>query len=199
MELKLLTPEQIRMVYSRDLIPAFPDSERKPLPAILRLRDAGCYEPWGLLDGGGEIIGTCFLWLSPTPGWALGDYLCVPPDRRNGGLGAEILRLLAEKRPGRTLMGEAEDPETAPDPALAERRLNFYARNGARFADFRTEVFGMRYRIFYWADGVQPDNLLLREYDRIYRTVFSPDAHARYLRIPCDISAPPAPCVPWTE
>lgn len=93
----------------------------------------GYYRPWCLFDGA-EIVGECFLWLGE-PGWALLDYLCISPRCRNGGLGALLLEKMLEAEPGVVILGESEMPEYAPDPAMAQRRLGFYARNHARWPD----------------------------------------------------------------
>ena len=47
---------------------------------------------------------------------------------------------------GNVIFGESEIPCYAPDPAMAERRLGFYARNGARTAGYDTEMFGVPYK-----------------------------------------------------
>lgn len=65
-------------------------------------------------------------------GWALLDYLCVSADHRNRGIGALLLSMLLEQEPDLTIFGESELPSHAPDPVMAEHRLGFYARNGAK-------------------------------------------------------------------
>lgn len=197
MELKLLTKNQVGELYRRDLTASFPPAERKPLPAIERLMDAGSYEAWGLMDGE-EIVGCAFLWMV-RPGWLLIDYLCVPETRRNGGLGGEILRrLLAQKR-GSVLMGEAETPEYAPDPAVAARRLEFYRRCGARFAGYPSQVFGVFYQTFYWADVPVPDEELARRHAEVYRRSFLPEKYRKYVHIPWNTEDGEQPVVPWDE
>ena len=126
MELRLPTLEQLRTVYDADLLKAFPAAELKPLRNMEELWEVDRYRPWCLFDGD-EIVGECFLWLGH-PGWALLDYLCVSPRQRNAGLGAAILRKLQEVEPDTVIFGESEVPEDADDPAMAERRLGFYAR-----------------------------------------------------------------------
>ena len=86
MELRIPTLEQLRTVYDRDLKEAFPSAELKPLRNMEEMWAADRYRPWCLFDGD-DIVGEAFLWLGH-PGWALLDYLCVSPARRNGGLGA---------------------------------------------------------------------------------------------------------------
>ena len=182
MELRIATPEQLRMVFRRDMLEAFPEAELKPLTAMERLWADGWYRPYCLFDGD-EIVGEAFLWLGH-PGWAIVDYLCVTAARRNDGLGAEILRLLQEMEPETVFFGEAEAPEHAPDPAMAERRLGFYARCGLRVADYDTCIFGVHYKTLYFARGEVDQQRLMQEHDFIYRSTFDPEKFRKYVRIP---------------
>ena len=91
MELRIPTLEQLRTVYDRDLKEAFPSAELKPLRNMEEMWAADRYRPWCLFDGD-DIVGEAFLWLGH-PGWALLDYLCVSPARRNGGLKYDFCRL----------------------------------------------------------------------------------------------------------
>ena len=119
MELRLPTPAQLETVYETDLRHSFPPAELKPLASMQKMWREGWYRPWCLFDGE-EIVGACFLWLG-RPGWALLDYLCVSPDRRNGGTGAALIKLMLEKEQGTAIFAESELPSAAPDPAMAER------------------------------------------------------------------------------
>lgn len=197
MELILPNRRQLRTAYDRDIAAAFPPSELEPLKIIESERSAGNYRPWCLYDRGG-LVGEAFLWLD-NPRWALLDYLCVPPHRRNEGVGGLLVQKMREAEPGMTILAEVEAPEHAPDPEIARRRLEFYERNGARFAGFDSEMFGIHYKLLYWSDEPVPDNILLREYDHVYRTTFSPEKYAKYIRIPRDPMALPMPQVPWDE
>lgn len=197
MELRLPTPEQLRAAYSADLRRAFPPAELKPLENIEAMCREGWYRPWCLFDGD-EILGEAFLWLG-RPGWALLDYLCVSESRRNGGLGTALLAALRRAEPGTVILGESEAPSHAPDPALAARRLEFYARSGARIAGYDTDLFGVHYQTFYLSERELPDGILLEEHRFIYQNRFSPEKYARYVRIPREPDMAPLPQTPWNE
>lgn len=197
MELRIPSPEQLRTVYSRDLKEAFPAAELKPLRNIERSWAEGWYRPWCLFDGD-NIVGEAFLWLGH-PGWALLDYLCVSPGRRNAGLGAELLHQLRERESGTVLFGESEAPEDAPDPAMARRRLGFYARNGARTAGYDTEMFGVHYKTLYFSQGEVNETELMQEHRFVYENTFAADKFHKYVRIPYDPKAAPGQKVPWQQ
>ena len=197
MKLKLAAPEQVAMVYQRDLLPAFPPAELKPLANIQAMCRDGCYRPWCLFDGE-EIAGECFLWLG-RPGWALLDYLCVAEGRRNGGAGAWMLSELCREEPDTVILVESEAPAHAPDPGMAERRLGFYARCGLRTAGYDTDIFGAHYKTLYlWREAL-PDQRLMEENRFIYQNRFPKEKYDRYVRIPRDPAAEPVPLVPWNE
>ena len=181
MELKIPTPEQLRHIYETDMKEAFPAAELKPLAAIEKMWAEGWYKPYCLYDDDGAgPIGTAFLWLG------------------HPGFGGEILRLLTEVEPGVVIFGEAEAPVHAPDPAMAERRLGFYKRNGLRMAGYDTEMFGVHYKTLYLADREVDDETLMREHEFVYRNSFTAEKYAKYVRIPYD---PERPCVqvPWDQ
>ena len=138
------------------------------------------------------------MWLGHS-GWALLDYLCVAADRRNGGLGSVILEKLRETEGDTVIFGESEIPRYAPDPAMAERRLGFYARNGARTAVYDTEMFGVPYKTLYWAEGDVDEAALMEEHRFVYANTFAPDKFARYVRIPFDPQAGPGEKVEWQQ
>lgn len=194
MELRTPTPDELRRAYARDLTEAFPPQELKPLRNIKQMTARGKYAPLCLYDGA-EIAGECFFWLG-NPGWLLLDYLCITQARRNDGLGAYLLTVMRRRYADSVIIGEAEAPEHAPDATIAERRLAFYLRNGARLAGFDTEIFGVHYKTIYWAAAPRPDAEILREHAAIYRSSFMPRKYERYIKIPREASAgPPSPIV----
>ncbi len=197
MELRLAAPEQVAVVYARDMVSAFPPAELKPLKNIQAMCRDGCYRPWCLFDGD-EIAGECFLWLG-RPGWALLDYLCVAEGRRNTGAGAWMLAELRRAEPDTVILAESEAPAHAPDPAMAERRLGFYARCGLRTAGYDTDIFGVRYKTLYLPARPADDEELAREHRFIYQNRFPKEKYDRYVRIPWDPAAKPVRRIPWNE
>ena len=197
MELRIPTHEQLRIVYQRDLKAAFPAAELKSLAAMERMWREGLYAPHCLFDGE-RIVGEAFLWLGH-PGWALLDHLCVASDARNGGIGAMILRSLLETEPETVFFGEVEAPVHAPDPAMAERRLGFYTRNGLRVAGYDTEIFGVHYQTLYLANRPVADGELMAEHQYVYQRVFTPEKYQKYVKIPRDPHAAPGRQVAWEQ
>lgn len=197
MELRTATIAEMKAAYEALLLPSFPPAELKPYRVMVNMVEDGCYDPLILVDGS-EILGTCFICFG-VPGWALLDYLCTNPNCRNGGYGGEMIRMMREAYPGWVILGEAEAPEFAPDAAMAERRLGFYARNDARLATYDSEAFGVHYRTLYWADAPVSDEELSIQHRFIYVSRFGEEKYAKYVRIPCPAGAEPMPQVPWNE
>ena len=185
MELRMPTPDELRLAYRRDLTESFLPQEMRPPENIIDMTERGFYFPLCLYDGG-EIIGECFL-LAGRPGWVLLDYFCVTRSRRNAGLGGRLLTHLLEdiraRFPDSALIVETQAPAYAPDPAMAERRLEFYERNGATLTDIEAEVDGVRYRIVSWATPPRPDAEIQREYENIYRRAFASDEYGRRVKL----------------
>lgn len=185
MELRIPTQEEFKSVYRTDYREAFPPAEQKALSKLRRMWEEGQYRPYCLFDGE-QIVGGAFLWIA-RPGWALLDYLFVTASRRNERLGPVILQELRRAEgPDTVIFGEVEAPADAPDPAMAERRLGFYARNGWRHAGYETRVFGVHFQTIYLADREVTDEELMPEHRLVYQNAFSEKTYARNIRIPYD-------------
>lgn len=195
MEMKLPSEAQLQEVYERDLVPSFPKAELKPLKEMLAEMRRGEYHPWCLFDGG-EIVGEAFVW-THIPGFALFDYLCVTPARRNDGLGSLLVEKLAEAERGNVLFGEAEIPAYAPDPALAERRLAFYRRSGAKQADYDVCEFGVPYHTLYWAEREIDGDELCAAHAATYRSSIPRPLYERWVSIPWEPSMGIPTKIPW--
>ena len=195
MEMRLPTEEQLRLIYKRDLEPAFPAAELKPLPRMLLELRSGEYRPWCLFDGD-ELVGGAFVW-EHVPGFSLFDYLCVTESRRNDGLGSLLIQKLTEAERGKVLFGESEIPAYAPDPALAERRLGFYRRNGARQAGYDSCVFGVPYRTLYWSERPVTDEEMSAAHAATYRSSLPREVCDKYVTIPWEPSMGAPEKIPW--
>lgn len=197
MEMYLATEKQLTKVYKRDLAASFPASELKPLHAMRAMLRDGVYRPWCLFDGG-EIVGEAFVW-TYVPGFALFDYLCVTPARRNDGLGALLLQRLIEAERGNVVFGEAEIAAYAPDEAMAKRRLGFYRRNGARKAGYDTCIFGVPYHTLFWSEREVTDSEMRAAHEATYRSRFPRLAYERFVKIPWDASMGVSEKSAWAE
>lgn len=197
MELRLPTSEELKLAYERDMTPAFPRAERKPLHAIEQLYEAGLYRPWCLFDGT-ELVGEAFIWAFEA-GYALFDYLCITEERRNDGLGSALIGQLLEAECGNIVFGEAEIPDYAPDPAMAERRLGFYRRNGLKKAFYDTNLFGVPYHTLYWAQTEVDEQALLSAHQRCYRQKMPQLIYQTCIRIPWDESMGRMKKTDWKE
>lgn len=198
MELNLLNKEELTALYQNEMTADFPRSELKPLSAMLRLMDLGRYDPL-LITQEGETIGYAMLWLPQGREGALLEYFGVLRGKRNAGLGAKILELLAG-RYGQ-LFGEAEAPGEDASPeenALRRRRIAFYERNGFRVLDYQCALFGVRFNCLY--RGPEADDRKVEALHRgVYAGYFSPAHMARYIQLPLKPDEALKPAPEWVE
>ena len=133
MELRPLMEAELQTWYDTELTEAFPPNERKPLEEILALLAQGRYEVLGLYEGR-ELLAYATLMKHPDAVYVLLDYLGVTAARRNGGLGAELLRRVgAHCVHYGGVITEAEAPVPGDSPEenhLRRRRIGFYRRCG---------------------------------------------------------------------
>jgi len=128
---RLLTAEELTRVYLNEMRRDFPPTELKPLSMVLNSEAVGDSHTWGVYDG--ETLVAYLLMVRPRGATVSQlDYFAVLPACRAAGLGAKLLAALPGKEAGAdAILIEAELPEKADDPAMAVRRLGFYARCGA--------------------------------------------------------------------
>lgn len=163
--------QDLKTWYDTLVTEAFPENERKPLSDIEALAASGAYEVLGLWEGAG-LLGFASLWSHPDhPGYVLLDYLAVAAERRNGGLGAELLRLLREKYAEKALViTEAEAPVPGGSGAendLRRRRIGFYRRCGFQEV-YDTAACGARFRALVLGPLPEDLSMLMAAHRAIY-------------------------------
>ena len=202
MRLKPLNPEELAVAYGTDLREAFPPAELKPLAAMTEMMARGVYEALALYEGEEGPLGYVLLWKHVDGRFLLIDYLCVPARRRNGGLGAKLLRTLFDSYPPETVfIGESEAPtgDGAAD-GLILRRLDFYRRNGAASIGYDTALFGVHYKTIAWCkDGIPPEEEILQKHREIYLERFAGSKHANMIQVPLRPGEQPVRRQDWVE
>lgn len=197
MNLTLLDRAGLEQLYQAEMVRDFPKSELKPLKAMLRLMDMNRYDPL-LIEEDGQPLGYAMVWLPENREGALLEYLAILPNRRNGGLGAQVLDLLFQ-RYGH-LFGEAEYPDSD-DPAendLRRRRLAFYQRNGFRILDYECAMFGVHFNCLYRGPKTD-DRDVMAMHRGVYSGYFSPAHMERYIQIPLAPGETIHPAPSWVE
>ena len=201
MELRLLTASELAAAYHTDLTEAFPPSELKPLSAMEALRSRGLYDPLCLFDDDGSAMGYLLLWNHLDGRYHLIDYLCVPARRRNGGIGARLLRMTIDRYPASAVfLGESEAPTG--DPARDEmilRRLGFYRRCGAHTLGYDCALFGVHFKTICWAEPMPPEEEILRKHQEIYLNKFGRERYERFIQLPLRPGEAIHPVTDWTE
>ena len=186
-ELRRLSESELGALYQYELKETFPPEELKPLYTMELLREKGRYDALGLFQGP-MLQGYALMWLDGAGKYPLLDYLGVPEDQRNKGLGAEVLSLLHKRySDARGIIAEAEAPEAAADEAertLRQRRLGFYARCGFVTMPFDCGLFGVHYKTLLLPNGEVDEEEALQVQLERYREHFKPEHFQRYVQLP---------------
>lgn len=174
-KLILLSTDQIKKLYTERMTMDFPANELKPLDMIFKLVSRGRYDCYGLVENE-EIIGYAFLNRLEGREDYLVDYLAIASDRRNHGLGAELIELLAQKLvDANSILVEVENPEYATDDSdrkLKTGRVNFYMRNGFRDTNVRAVCFGVPFCIIAYGNGdVKSEEEIKELYKQHYKAM----------------------------
>lgn len=198
LSLRDLSLEELLVLHRTELHEAFPAAELKPYAAMAHLCRRGVYHPIGAFEGA-ALVGYAILWSSPDGHYVLIDYLGVTKDRRNGGLGGEILRLLAERYAALDgILVESEAPEGGTTDALRRRRLGFYQRSGFTFLDYECILFSVHYAVALCSpNGRGTEAAAMAAHQALYRSQLAPWAYDRFIQIPLDPTRPVAPTESW--
>lgn len=201
MNLKIMTPAELRRAYETDLREAFPPSELKPLSAMEGMRERGIYDPLCLAGEDGEPAGYMLLWKHQDGRYMLVDYLCVPARLRGRGTGGRLIAMVRERYPaGTVFIGESEAPTG--DPAadgIILRRLAFYRRAGAVTLGYDTALFGVHFKTICWADPLPEEGEIMQKHQEIYLRQFTREKYDRFIQIPLPPGERPRPLSDWTE
>lgn len=154
----MLTLQVLNEAQTRDMYPwirdNFPADECRPLRMMLKLMKRGLYEAIGFYDDG-QPVGYALSLLPQGNPSVLLDYLVVDAAQRGRGIGSIILSMLRTYYAPRAdaILIESEHPASAPDQAVAARRIRFYQRTGAILFPFRVLLFGVDYAILALPTG----------------------------------------------
>lgn len=199
MDIRELSRQELAALYRDELVHTFPPAELKPLPAMERLMDRGCYRPLGMFEDG-VPVSYMLLWTDQSGQYALMDYLGTTANRRGGGLGGRFLREIFAAHPEyKCVLVESEAPNSGEKDvdALRRRRLAFYERSGLRRLNYDCALFGVRYRCL--VHGEVSGEEALRAHQAIYAQQFSHAHLAQYIQIPLKPGEAVHPVVDWVE
>ncbi|MEA4955395.1 MAG: GNAT family N-acetyltransferase [Pseudoflavonifractor sp.] len=173
-QFRLLTEEELKILYETHMKRDFPEDELKPLSRLLALMGQGEYEPYGLFLGE-SLLAYALYWKAGEDPYVMLDYFAVLPEGRNQGTGSALLRQMLDRfcQGGRGVFGEVEIPNTGDEKvdALRRRRLGFYDRAGLRKINYYTKVFGVPYIILAYGPDI-PDDVLMDTYRKLYHNAF---------------------------
>ena len=176
--------EQTRQMYSW-IEAAFPEDERRPLFMMLQLMERGLYEVLAFCEED-VPVGYALTMLPRNSRAVLLDYLVVDKNLRSKGYGSVILAMLRTHYADRAdaVIIESEYPAGAPEPAVASRRMGFYARAGAETLSFRVLLWGVDYSLLALptASSLPPADWQAVILD-IYRQTLPPVFFAAHVRL----------------
>lgn len=180
-----LTNEQIVSVYHEHMIEDFPPDELKALEKIQSAMKIGRYVCYGLYSNA-ELVG--YVFLERINNDYLVDYIATFPQKRNGGLGAELLALLTDAlKDSDSVIGEVEDPafaETEEARSLQNRRLAFYLRNGIIDTGVKVTTFGVHYRVLELPTGhLHSPEEIRALYKKQYQVFFSEEECTQFIHM----------------
>lgn len=193
---RLLTKQEIDIVYEEHMKRDFPPQELPPFPPALEL--IACGEGWffGIFDkeneaqgkgdfevkaneGNGDItlekLAAYIQVLKPEHcSYALLNYYAVLPAYRNSGLGTRLLEDLQMHLPKvKGIIIEAEIPKRAEDAKMAKRRLEFYERAGAVNTMWQEQVYDAWYYILVKVFAGGEPGKALKDLQLCYQRLFT--------------------------
>ncbi len=184
-----LTKEELISVYTTHSVRHFPADERKPVSSISRMTEEGRYAGYGLYrEKDAELL--CYAFFTVLPGCRniLLDYFAVMEQYRSEGIGSYFLeRMKYSITDCDGILIETENPDYARDESeriIRNKRISFYERNGAYFADILAKIFGVHYKILFLPVLQSPaPETLLSDFDAIYRYMVPQEYYVTHIHI----------------
>ncbi len=150
LELRDMSPDEMRETYLGHMIHVFPENELKPCDSIYQEMLENKYLACGLYAGE-VLVGYVFTACIPGREQLFGQYIVVKEEYRSMGVGAVMMDKVMEHYSNyRCFMADVEDPEypvDAEDKLQRERRMRFYTRNGFRRTRVKGHVYGVDYEV----------------------------------------------------
>lgn len=176
---------EIAQVYENHMKRDFPESELKPLAAIMYMIDRGIYDCLGFFRDG-EMRAYIFSVIDRERGFVLLDYLAVCEGGRGKGQGSLCIgHLQSFYREKKGLLLECESIESAEnneESDIRRRRIRFYEKNGCISTGVKALVFGVEYEILYLPLSQQQTDGAL-EMEHLYRTMLPDPVYEKRVRI----------------
>ena len=127
-------------------IEAFPKEERKPFDIICEHNRIGKAELCAIVIDG-KVGGMVHTYLFED--FAMVDYFAIHKDKRNLGVGTQIIDLIRKKYKGYKIYLEIEDASIG---KMQKRRLEFYKRCGLRQVGTYVNLFGVDMELLAFDD-----------------------------------------------
>ncbi len=181
MELKEIGKSELAELYHHEMIYDFPRGELKPLPAMYRQIKDGIYDTYLAVDRE-TTVGYALALRTSDPESVLLDYLGVPREMRNHGMGGQILDLLTRRY--RVIFAEVEAPvsEDQEENSVRKSRISFYMHNGFRILNYECGLFGVHYNVLCFGDV--EDQSVMELHRAVYSTYRTPPMFKKYIQIP---------------
>jgi hypothetical protein len=166
---RAIIPEEIE--YVRELYEtSFPDSEKKPFDAIVRIDREDKGNMYTILKGE-EAVGLLFTLENDE--LTLIDYFAIDPNAQNGQVGSKVLRTFFEEEE-KPIVLEIENPEKAEDAEeefIRKKREAFYLRNGLKIMPYRVDLFGVEMKILTYGETISFEQYLKVLQDTLFEGV----------------------------
>ena len=153
--------KKLKKLYER----TFPRAEKKPFSLIVRLAKEGKTKIYAAEENG-EFLGLAIMVMHS--GVALLDYLAIEENRRNKGVGGQVIEALKVIYKDSKFILEIEDTDKdIPEREMRMRRKKFYLSHGLLVMPYKICLFGVDMEVLCYGGEIDFD-----EYHAVYSNVF---------------------------